>query len=210
MSWLRVQEALAVVRSRMLGSVLMRATLGNLLLVLACGGEVTENSQGSGGNEPTCASVEADGSTLQYVLSVASPALVLYPWFSFDATLSANTDEMCMVIQPLAAADRTTPVGSPEYGGPYPLDETGRFVAHYVLVIPKEADAAYGADRDIPADFQLEAKAPTCGSVTGCSYPAGTLCHALDGSTFALTPLSDPDAHTRPIIDCAGTRADPL
>lgn len=190
---------------------LLGAKLCSLLVVQACGGEVTENSQGSGASTPTCPSFGTDGSGSPYVLTVSIPALLACPMFTFDAIVHVDGGEMCMSIRPLAAADRTTPVGPPEDGGPYALADSGLFVAHYALVIPKEADADYGGgDRDIPADFQLEAQEPTCGSVAGCYYPVGPLCNAFDGSPFALTPLSDPDARARPILDCSGRRAAPL
>ena len=115
--------------------------------------------------------------------------------------------------QPLSAADRKTPVGPKLTLGPFPVDASGTFHATMNgLAVTGAANPITGGD--ISANLTLTGSLcgdarSFCGTVTG--NVVTPLALDLAGSTFTLTRVDPPaDPPTRPVIDCAGTLADPL
>lgn len=115
--------------------------------------------------------------------------------------------------QPLAAADRKSPVGSALSLGPFAVAADGAFVARLDgLHVTGAANPVTGGD--IVADAVLSGNLCGsdrffCGAVTG----SVTAPIALDlaKSTFTMTKLDSPDAiPATPRIDCNGHLADPL
>ncbi|HVU01517.1 MAG TPA: hypothetical protein VHE30_07185 [Polyangiaceae bacterium] len=142
----------------------------------------------------------AAGTPILVLANVTTPELGSGTGLSLDA-------------QPLAAADRKTPVGDAIEAGPFPVSAEGSFTADLVgLRVTGAANPVTGGD--ILADVSLNGNLcgdprSFCGTVTG--YVKEPLPLDLAGSTFTLTrvePSEDPPL--RPPIDCAGTLADPL
>lgn len=99
-------------------------------------------------------------------------------------------------------------------GGPFPVDDTGGFVAPMPgLQVTGAANPISGsditADVTLTGSLCLRSGGYYCGTAQGQATQPITL--DLAGSTFTLIPV--PDAQTlpaQPPIDCAGTLADPL
>jgi hypothetical protein len=142
----------------------------------------------------------APGKPILALTDVTTPALDGGAALSLDA-------------QPLAAADRRTPVGGRIGGGPFPVGTDGSFRADLPgLAVTGAANPVTGGN--ILADVVLNGSLCSgsrrfCGTVTGNVREPLPL--DLAGSTFTLTVVDSPDGPPlRPAIDCAGTLADPL
>jgi hypothetical protein len=140
--------------------------------------------------------------------------------FNAQLTTAAGPEglEFDLVLQPLAAADRSTPVGDPIIAGPASADPTaGCFsfvfpelrvtgeanpISGTELVVPAETPAVLIGQLCSPGDF-------ICGDVEGnVSQP---IPFDLSGSTFTFEKLAAPGVYPDlPTVDCDGTLADPL
>jgi hypothetical protein len=120
---------------------------------------------------------------------------------------------IAFTVQPLAAADRTTPVDSPLSLGPFPIDQSGAFRADVPgLQVSGQANPITpGAS--ISADLVLTGNLCGsgdffCGNASGQATSPIVL--DLGGSTFTMTKVADGGAPpTRPAIDCSGALAEP-
>jgi hypothetical protein len=133
-----------------------------------------------------------------------------------DLTTPAFQDGtgLALSVQPLAASDRTTPVGASISLGPFLVDAGGNFRADMPgLTVSGDANPITpGApiSADLVLAGNLCAKSGFfCGSVSGEVTSPITL--NLEGSTFTLTLVEPGDpVPTQPAVDCRGTLAAPL
>jgi hypothetical protein len=132
----------------------------------------------------------------------------------FDAQVEIEGAGLSMTLQPLAAADRTTPVGVPARGGPFPLESSGLYVAEFDFDIPGEAIpwplAELPPGSLVELELQLAAQEPTCGLAGGIMLQPNGFPEDMAGATFALQSAAQADAYILPVIDCAGAKAEPL
>ncbi len=156
---------------------------------------------------------EVDGT---YMLVVSTTMEQSYP-VVFKAELATQTSttgafDFTLQLQPLSAADRSTPVGNTSTKGPYTVTEGGSFHAPLgELSVPGEADpfsekplvATVTLDGTLypPAEFY-------CGTVSGTVTQP--IQYDLDGSTFTFEKAdAQGDFPEPPRIDCAGNLANP-
>jgi hypothetical protein len=133
--------------------------------------------------------------------------------FLVHVTSTAMGDGLDLMFnaQPLKASDRKTPTGTASDAGPYHVGKDGCYVA----VLP---DVTTPADADPLGLGPVEAL-PTltgrvctpigffCGTVTGKILKPTPL--SLDGSTFTLSLITDPNNYPPAYIDCDKNLADP-
>lgn len=186
-----------------------------LLVAVSCGGSVRrsdddDGSVGSSGNAGSGGSTTGFLSGAHFLTFSAS----LSPADPFVAALDFTRDgpTFSFTIQPLAAIDRSTPVGSPSQHGPFPHDDAAwNATLMSPLAIPGEANPVTGnpivLDDLVFASRRIDPV--ICGSASGnLTQPAMI---SLDGSTFTLIPVTDlAPAPEPPPINCAGDLADPL
>jgi hypothetical protein len=173
--------------------------------------------------EPVDASADALGCAVQpgavagqYLLAISVTLAPGRPILALTDVTTPALDEgtgLSLDAQPLAAADRLTPVGDRIGGGPFPVSANGSFRADLPgLAVTGAANPVTGGD--ILADLVLGgslcgSSRNFCGTVTGNVKEPLPL--DLAGSTFTLTRIDAADEPPRrPAIDCAGTLADAL
>ena len=143
----------------------------------------------------------APGKPIEARVDVASPAYDGGTGITFTA-------------QPLAAADRMTPVGQPVSLGPFSIDPNGVLHADIPNLSVSGAANPITPGAAITANITLTGSLCAhrgfhCGTVSG--QTTEPLMLDLEGSTFTLTALAeDGGLPLRPRIDCRGTLADPL
>jgi hypothetical protein len=130
----------------------------------------------------------------------------------FVADVTGDASGLTFVLQPLSAADRVTPVGTPITIGPLPLGADGSLHAELPpLVVSAEANPVTGGE--IEAQVVLDGR--FC-DVAGfyCGTVSGTVTRPipvdLAGSTFAIERLANGTPPAEPFIDCNRNRAAPL
>jgi hypothetical protein len=127
----------------------------------------------------------------------------------FLQSVTANAAGLAISLQPLAAADRTTPVGAPIVAS-FPVAADGSFILDIPGgIIPGEANPITGTQA--VADLHLEGTAcpaSFCGTVTGHLYQP--IDYDLTSSTFRAERVMGMPYPEPPPIDCAGSLADPL
>jgi len=122
-----------------------------------------------------------------------------------------NGSALTLELQPLSAADRTSPVGSSVALGPLPIAADGAFQADLPpLVVAGEANPITGAEIEAQVTLTGRICAASdffCGTVTGRVIRPLDL--DLAGSTFAMERVTGaPPA--QPLINCARAQAAPL
>ena len=167
------------------------------------------------GDAPHCI-VQPDTVTGQYLLAISVTLAPTTPILALADVTTSSADgspTFSLDAQPLAAADRHTPVGDRIGGGSFPINADGSFRADLPgLAVPGAANPVTGGN--ILADIVLNGSFCSdsrnyCGTVTGNVKEPIPL--DLAGSTFTLTRVDPPDEPPlRPAIDCEGTLADPL
>ena len=127
-------------------------------------------------------------------------------------TAASGGTTLSVTLQPLAAEDRETPVGSAIAATPAPVQPQGDFVlAIPNALVPGAANPISGSD--IAGDFTLSGvlcddRAFVCGDLGGqITQP---LMLDLTGSTFTFQRLENSEVYPVPLLDCAGNEADPL
>ena len=147
-----------------------------------------------------------------FVLSVsASPSTPIVLKTSLTTPADDGGTGLSFNAQPLAASDRTTPVGDPLTLGPFPVDPNGNFTASLSgLHVAGAANPITSGD--ITADLTLSGNlcgdgSFFCGTASGDATAPIML--SLSGSTFTLTKLTSSGIPTQPKINCAGTLAAP-
>lgn len=172
--------------------------------LLACGGNAFVDE----GNGSISTSASVGESTATNVLALSYVLAPLYP-VVFDVTVDAQMNQLSLLLQPLAARDRTTAVGAAVWHGPFAVDGGGLYIAKILMGIPVEALPFERYDIDI--DIELEALDPTCGVFGGLliytEHP-GSIPVEFRGA-YAMQPVSH-EARVNPVIDCAGTHGAPL
>jgi hypothetical protein len=127
--------------------------------------------------------------------------------FLAQVTTEAMGDSigLSMNLQALSAMDRTTPVGDAASVGPYQVEADGRFVADMdPMTIVGEANPITGTE--IVSDATLagtlcEPGDFICGDVTGTAQASIML--NLEGSTFTMQKITDPEMYPEAVINCA-------
>lgn len=124
-------------------------------------------------------------------------------------TIDEGASTISFSIQPLDATDKTTPVGDPVPGGPFPIEADGSFVGDFgEISMVGEANPISGSElatnlllRGQPGGWCAESSF-VCGDVEGiASKPIKDL--DLKTSTFTFQRLTAPGVYPEPAIDCA-------
>ncbi len=163
----------------------------------------------------TCDVLPTDADvTGEYLFTLSTNIAPVLP-FIFAADVSLTNGQLRIEAQPLAAADRTTPVGSRFTIGPIPLD--GGYCIDQDLPaidVPGETNGISGS----PARATVQLVGSVCGPgdfICGV-IPMGTADVAgnmlmLAGSTWTLERLSAPGVYPEPpTINCAMEKGAPL
>jgi hypothetical protein len=116
-------------------------------------------------------------------------------------------------LQPLASADRATPIGAPVAGLQANVAANGAMTGGpYLLFVPGEANPITGIDLEMEVSLSGEfcgASNFYCGNITGSVKKPIAL--DLEGSTFTLERVTDPSTYPEPpYINCQLTPADPV
>jgi hypothetical protein len=167
---------------------------------------------GSDGGCTPPAAGEIDGDYLFALSAVIGPQKPLLFLTTVTTTAGAAGLEVTWKLQPLSAADRTTPVGTPVEFEPFTVASNGCFLADPgPLDVTGEANGITG--NPITADVTLTGQLCGtdgfyCGQVGGVVTSPINL--PLDGSTFTLTKLPSPGAYPDPpAINCDKDLAEP-
>ncbi len=171
-------------------------------------------SSGAGGG---CSMVpepgKADGQFIFAFSASLDPASPVLFDTKLTTSMGASGLEMKLKFQPLAAADRKTPVGMPLELGPFQVKADGSFDADFPpLDVTGAANPISGSDITakveligvlcLPADF-------ICGDLKGNVTKPADL--PLKGSTFAMERLAMPGVFpAQPKINCKGDLAKKL
>ncbi len=208
------------------GVVATAATLGLAPLGLGCSdaeGEFNDFIERSAkilpadaGNDVTgdagdCLKVTQADVASGYYFTLSAVIVPTKP-FVVDGTVTideaANT--VSFSFQPLRADDKTTPVGTPILGGPFPIQPDGSFEGDFGD-ISMHGDANPISGSELATELVLKgapggwcgASEFVCGDVEGiASKPLKDL--DLKGSTFTMQKLSAPGVYPEPVINCAG------
>ena len=177
----------------------------------------TSTGTGTGGGAPCVVPMagEADGDFLFALSAKISPKKPVL----FLATVTTPADasagggiDVGLVLQPLDAADRKTPVGAALDLGQYPVDAEGHFVAALpTLTVEGAANPISGSLLEATVTLTGSICAPAdfvCGQVTG-SVAQPIPINDLTGSTFAMSRIEDPNAYPPAIYKCDGTVSPP-
>lgn len=175
------------------------------------GMDVEQDVGNEGGEASACTPLTQADVANGYMFTLAAVILPSKP-FVADATLTIDeaNNTVSMSVQPLSAADKTTPVGSPILGGPFQIEADGSFEADFgVITMTGAANPISGSD--LVTELRLSA-APggwcqessfVCGAAEGiASKPIENL--NLKGSTFTFQKLSAPGQYPAPVTNCAG------
>jgi hypothetical protein len=207
------------------GVVATAATLGLAALGLGCSdaeGEFNDFVERSAkilpadsGNDVTgdsgdCLKVTQADVASGYYFTLSAVIVPTKP-FVVDGTVTideaANT--VSFSFQPLRADDKTTPVGTPILGGPFPIQPDGSFVGDFGN-ISMDGAANPISGSELATELVLKgapggwcgASEFVCGDVEGiASKPLKDL--DLKGSTFTMQKLSAPGVYPAPVISCA-------
>jgi hypothetical protein len=179
--------------------------------------KIRESQGGSGGNggEDGCTRPEPGAADGDFLLSLSARIRRKSPILFLAGLTTEATDSglsFSLEVQTLVAADRKTPTGTPIPVGPFEIDADGSFVAELPPVaVPSDGNPI--STRDIEAEITLIGSlcAPAdfvCGDVNGALTEPLEL--GLDGSTFTLQRITDPDSYPEPVINCNKDPAAPL
>jgi len=154
---------------------------------------------------------ELTGQFIFALSAVVAPDTPILFLADVSSVPDANGTALTIGFQPLSAADRTTPVGSPVSVGPFPIAADGAFQAALPpLVVAAEANPITGAE--IEAQVTLNARICGAGDFY-CGTVSGRVSRPIDldlsGSTFAMERVSGA-LPAQPLIDCNRTPAAPL
>lgn len=145
--------------------------------------------------------------TLSAVIAPKKPFVVLG-----TVTIDEAANTVSFSFQPLSKEDKTTPVGTPILGGPFPIEADGSFVGDFGNIsMDGAANPISGSELATtlvlkgapggwcgPSEF-------VCGDVEGiASKPLEGL--DLKGSTFTMQKLETPGVYPEPVINCAGDK----
>jgi len=143
--------------------------------------------------------------TLSAVIVPKKPFVVLG-----TVTVDEKANTVSFHFQPLSKDDKSTPVGSPIVGGPFPIADDGSFEADFGSIsMDGAANPIYGSE--LATTLVLKGEAGgwcgssefICGTVEGIvSKPLKDL--NLKGSTFTMQKLTSAGSYPTPIINCAG------
>jgi hypothetical protein len=167
-------------------------------------------SSGAVGDAAAC---ELDDAVGDYFLTLAVALSPQTPIVALVSLTTPSEDTVAMPsIQPLAASDRSSPIGSSISAGPFAAPDGQARVDVPGLRVNGAANPIAGSD--IAADVVLllnvcKGGPFLCGSAEGdVTEP---LALDLAGSTFTMTRVASPvDYPEPPPINCAGDLADPL
>ncbi|AUX26178.1 uncharacterized protein SOCEGT47_067390 [Sorangium cellulosum] len=169
---------------------------------------------GAGGDAP-CALPEAGAADGDFLFSLSAYLSPRTP-IVFLAKLATEARDgglgFSLRFQPLEAADRRTPTGTPVDVGPYEAGADGAFTAALpTITVPGNANPISGSDLEATITLTGSLCAPAdfvCGDVTGTV--ARPLRLDLADSTFAMDRITDPTSYPAPVIDCERRPALPL
>ncbi len=174
----------------------------------------SSSGSGGGGGAQACAAVpaagEADGDFLFALSAKLNPKKPVL----FDTDLTTqdgpNGLQFSLLLQPLDAKDRTSPVGASTTVGPFDVNADGSFTAVFPpLSVDGAANGLTGSDLVAEATIIGQLCAPAdfiCGDITGWVTSPSML--PLDGSTFTMERLSAPGTFPEPPkINCAKDEA---
>jgi hypothetical protein len=173
--------------------------------------QTTSTSTGTGaGGAGSCtlpAAGAADGDFLFALTAKTFPTKPIAFLATLTTTAMGNDLSVSMRIQPLAAADRKTPAGTPLEAGPYPVAADGSFVAALPqFSAPGEANPISGSELEAAASLTGTLCEPAdfiCGTVDGgLSKP---IMLSLKDSTFAMVRITDPNSYPELVTNCAKT-----
>lgn len=125
-------------------------------------------------------------------------------------TIDEGANTISFSVQPLDAGDKTTPVGAPIPGGPFPIEEDGSFVGDFgEVTMVGEANPISGSElattlllRGQPGGWCAQSTF-VCGEVEGiASKPIENL--DLKTSTFTFQRLENPGVYPEAVINCDG------
>jgi hypothetical protein len=164
---------------------------------------------GDGGD---CVPITQDDVPNGYLFTLSA---VITPTKPFVALATATIDSdaspptITFSVQPLSAADRTTPVGDVIPGGPFAIEPDGSFVGDFgVIAMDGAANPISGSE--LQTELVLTGQAGglckgsdfSCGTVTGiASKPIKDL--NLAGSTFTLQLLAEAGNYPTALLNCA-------
>lgn len=186
--------------------------------------QIRESQGGSGGNggegggnggEDGCTRPEPGAADGDFLFSLSAKIRKQRPILFVTGLTTEATDSglsFSLEIQALNADDRKTPTGEPTTVGPFEVEADGSFVAELPPVaVPSDGNPISTRDLEAvitlvgslcePADF-------VCGDVNGNLTEPVEL--NLNGSTFTMQRITDPDSYPEPVINCAKAPADPL
>jgi hypothetical protein len=189
-----------------------------VVLLCACGGSAEraasasgsgDGSAGGGSGAGNGASSGAGAATEGTYFMALSLELAPRQPIVFLQSITADGSGQEMSLQPLAATDRKTPVGSAIVAA-FQLGEGGVFEVDLPDArIPPEANSI--TSTEVVADLHLEGTADPasfCGDATGqISKPIDV---DLQSSTFRAERVVGTAYPEPPMIDCSGKLADPL
>jgi hypothetical protein len=146
--------------------------------------------------------------SLSFPQDPSSPTLFLA---KISASAAGCAGGIGMSVTALDKTDRKTPVGEAQDLGTAPLGPDGGFVFEVpALVIPAKAFTIAPIEATVTATLAGHA----CGDSSFlCGILSGTVVSpkvSMDGSTFALQRITDPQTYPDPVLNCAQDPADPL
>lgn len=177
----------------------------------------TSSSGGMGGGGGSGCSVpavgELDGDHLMVLSAKLSPKKPIVMTAKVTTADDGGKTAVTMQLQPLDAADRKTPVGSPIDVPVFPIEADGSFVLSVPsadvegTANPITGNTLKGVAATLTGSGMCSPFAFACGDVTGA---IATPPVKLDGSTFTLQPITDPGTYPEAYINCAQDLANPL
>lgn len=164
---------------------------------------------------------QVEGNYLYVVSTVLSPMKPIVSYLEVKAQRVDGGLELTMRDRPLSAMDRRTPVG--EFGPSRTslVAADGRYQSERLrIVTPGEADAVQpGVESESELVFSgtlplVESDAAPTPLTFWCGQADGMLLRpiqqSLDGSTFTVTRIVDPEMYPAAVINCAMEPAVPL
>ena len=153
---------------------------------------------------------QADG---QYLLALSASLKPMDPIIFLAEVITPAQGSgvgIGFTLTPLAKADRKTPAGDPQTYGPVAIDDAGKFTIDFAkLKVTKDANPIIGVE--VEADVTLTGNVCgdasfVCGDVTGSTVSPKA---NLEGSTFTLMRIDDPEKYPVPVLNCEQAPANP-
>lgn len=167
------------------------------------------SSGGGAGGGGECELPAADAITGQYLVALSAKIARTKPIVFLAHVNAVEQGGQLMLsldVQPLASADRKTPVGAPSGPlGPFPVEPDGSFTLDLGKVsVSGEANPITCSDIEADADMIGRICQPAdffCGEVTGVAKASIEL--QLDGgSTFTFQRVTDAASLPDPVVGC--------